>query len=370
MWRISAFFFGFILLLAAHSLWAQSGRIKVYSESNPPTGIKDTEKESQNKITGDDDAGGVIKINTDLVVIPVQISDRSGKPVSDIKKQEFRIFENGVEQEIAYFSNDEQPFTVALVLDMSYSSIFKLADIQNAALEFINQLRPDDRVMIVSFDEKVRILCEPTGNRKVMRLAIEGARIASGTALYQAIDTVLNEKFSQVSGRKAIVLFSDGVDTMTDKSKKLTPGKIVQQIGESDALVYPIQFDTYDDVQKKRKESAQVFYDDNDRPYIVEMPKVKGEREEDYQEANEFLKAAAWQSGGKIYRVSTSINLKQAFAKIAEELRKIYSLGYYPSSERISNFKYAVNVRVYRPDLKIRAKQSYYSGANSRSSEK
>jgi len=350
-------FFCFLILFAFNSLFGQSGRVQTYSESSSESNKNQpslTPKTADNPQKSENDE--VIRVDTDLVIIPARITDRNGRPVSDIKKQEFKIFENGVEQEIAYFSSEDQPFTVALVLDMSYSSIFKLPEIQAAAFAFINQLRENDRVMVVSFDEKVRVLCEPTSSRKILRLAIEGTKIASGTSLYTALDTVLNEKFSQIAGRKAIVLLSDGVDT---NSLKLTANDILRETGASDTLVYPIQYDTYDDVQKRRKKSAQVLYDDNDRPYVVVPPKVKGERKEDYEQANEFLKEIALRSGGKIFQVSSSTNLNEAFAKIADELRKIYSLGYYPVSERKIGARYAVNVRVYRPNLKIRAKESY-----------
>lgn len=349
--------FGFVILLAFSSSLGQSGRVQTYSESSPQSNknepsVAPKPADNRQKSEGDD----VIRVDTDLVIVPARVTDHNGRPVSDISKWEFKIFENGVEQEIAYFSGEEQPFTVALILDMSYSSIFKLPEIQAAAFAFINQLRENDKVMVVSFDEKVRVLCEPTNNRKILRIAIEAAQIASGTSLYTALDTVLNEKFSQISGRKAIVLLSDGVDT---NSLNLTTSDVLRETGESDTLVYPIQYDTYDDVQKKRKDSAQVLYDDNDRPYIVIRPKAKGEREEDYEQANEFLKEIALRSGGRIFRVSSSTNLNQAFAKIADELRRIYSLGYYPASERKIGARYALNVRVYRPNLKIRAKESY-----------
>ncbi len=344
----------FFLVLAFSLGNGQSGRIKTYSESSPHIEKPKSEVETQNnRDTNDDD---IIRIETDLVIIPVQISSASGKPVSDITKDEFKIFENGVEQEIAYFSNQDQPFTVALVLDMSYSSVFKLQEIQNAALAFIRQLRADDRVMVVSFDEKARVLCEPTNDRKVLRLAVEAARIASGTSLYTALDLVLNEKFGKIEGRKAIVLLSDGVDT---SSQNITFSDVLQRAAQSDVLIYPLQYDTYDDVQKSRKENSQVFYDDNGRAHIVQMPKIKGEREEDYEAARGFLNDISKETGGRTYRVSSTTNLNRAFANIADELRKIYSLGYYPSRERKIGVRYALNVRVYRPNLKIRAKESY-----------
>ena len=101
------------------------------------------------------------------------MAQRKGNAVVDLRKEDFKIFENGVEQEIAYFSDEDQPSTVALMLDMSYSSVFKLEEIQAAAWAFVSQLREDDRVMVISFAKKVQVLCEPTNNRKVLRLAID-----------------------------------------------------------------------------------------------------------------------------------------------------------------------------------------------------
>ena len=354
-----AVLFYFIFVWAGAFVYGQSGRFQTYSESKSATtdsaASKPVEKTVTRKIIDDD----VIRVDTDLVLIPAQITDRRGKPVSDIRREEFKIYENNAEQEITYFSGGEQPFTVALVLDMSYSSVFKLEDIQAAAFTFIRQLRPDDRVMIVSFDEKVRVLCEPTSNRKVLQLAIEAAKIASGTSVYTALDTVLNDSFNHVAGRKAVILLSDGVDT---SSLKATAEQILQTAGESDALVYPIQYDTFDDVQKSRKKDAEVIYDDEDRPMVVERPRIKGERAEDYRVADYFMKDLARLSGGKIFQVSSTTNLNQAFAKIIAELRKVYLLGYYPNGEiPKSGTHFSIRVRVYRPELNIRAKDRYIS---------
>ncbi len=346
----------FIVLICFNNLFGQSGRVPAYSESSPEKAAEKMSKQSViEKADGKTDED-VIRIETDLVIIPAQISQRSGKPVADLRKEEFKVFEDGKEQEIAYFSNEQQPFTVALVLDMSYSSVFKLQEIQNAALTFVNQLRQNDKVMIISFDEKVNILCEPTDNRKVLKMAIEGAKIASGTSLYSALDVVLSEKFKSVSGRKAIVLLSDGVDT---SSRNLSANDVLQQIIETDVLVYPIQYNTWDDVQKSRKDSAQIFYDDDDRPYSVEMPRKKGEREQDYEEATNFFKEISTQTGGRIFRVSSGTNLNQAFTSIADELRKVYVLGYYPSDERKVGVTYSLRIRVYRPNLSVRARSGY-----------
>jgi Ca-activated chloride channel family protein len=343
-----------------NSTFGQSGKVRTYSENTltdengKTVDNKTSEEESQ---TDDDD---LIRIDTNLVIIPTQISDQKGKSISGIDKTEFKIFENNIEQEIEYFSNTEQPFTVALLLDMSYSSVFKLEEIRNAALKFVNQLRENDKVMVISFDENVRVLCKPTNDRKILRLAIEGTRIASGTSLYDALNTSLEKEF-EASGRKAIVLLSDGVDTT---SRKVSAEEVLRKIGKTEVIVYPIRYDTFSDVQKSRRESAMVVFDENDRQVIVQTPKIKGEREEDYKMADYFLKEISNSSGGRIYRVSSTTNLNAAFSNIADELRKTYSLGYYPIGKRENGKKYQIKVRVYRPNLIVRAKNSYTLNKN------
>lgn len=348
----------FILILIGSVLPApsQSGRTKAYSESVARGDrVEPVPDKQRPKVNPDDD---IVRIETDLVTVPVRVSTRKGRPVTDITRSEFQIFENGVDQEIAYFSSTDEPFTVALLLDMSYSSVFKLAEIKAAATAFIGQLKVNDRVMVVAFDQKVRILCEPTDNRKALRYAVEAARIGSGTSVYSAVGTVLNDKFNKITGRKAIVLLSDGVDTT---SVTATIKGILSDVDETDTLIYPIQYDTFDDVRKSRRNNAQILYDDNDKPYVVEAPPGKGEREEDYAEAREFLSEIARRSGGRVQRVSSTTNLAAALAQIAEELRKTYSLGYYPDIERTPEGRYLIKVRVYRPDLDIRARDNYTS---------
>jgi Ca-activated chloride channel family protein len=338
---------------------AQSGRMGGYSESvskskgkSPASDIDVTETKA------DEDT---IKVETDLVTIPVRVTTRGQKPLTDLKQSEFRIFENGEQQKVAYFSNIDQPFTVALLLDMSYSTVFKLNEIQAAALLFVSQLRENDKVTVIAFDQKPRVLCQPTSNRKVLKLAIEGAKVGSGTSLYDALDLAINKQFAGITGRKAIVLLSDGVDTFSGKS---SAKDIIGMIQEEDLLFYPLRYDTFDDVRDNRRKDAEVRYDEDDRPYIYERPPGKGEREIDYAEAREFLETIAERSGGRTFKVSSTTNLTAAFARIADELRKTYSLGYYPTEERRPGAEYTLKVRIYRPNLIIRTRESYTVRSN------
>ena len=113
----------------------------------------------------------VVRIETNLVTVPVSVVDRDGRYISDLQKEDFQIAEDGVEQEIAYFSTVEKPFTVVLMIDTSASTWSKLAEIKDAAVIFVEQLRPDDQIMVVSFGMGVKVQCEPTSDRHRIRQA-------------------------------------------------------------------------------------------------------------------------------------------------------------------------------------------------------
>ncbi len=337
-----------LLTVATSVAIGQSGRQTSYSEST--TRIKPKAVEASPPSSDD-----TIKVETDLVTVPVRVTSKDSRPLTDLKQVEFRLFENGQEQKVAYFSSVDQPFTVALLLDMSYSTVFKLDEIQSAALQFIAQLKENDKVTVIAFDEKPKVLCQPTSDRRVLKLAIEATRTGSGTSVFDAMDIALNRQLGSIRGRKAILMLSDGVDTYSAKSSKK---EILGLVEEDDVIVYPLRYDTYDDVRKNRRKDAQIRYDEDDKPYIYEAPPGKGEREIDYEEAREFLGSVADSSGGQVFKVSSATNLNNAFTKIAEELRKTYSLGYYPSDERLPGVTYTLKVRINRPNLNIRVRET------------
>lgn len=353
--------FGFLMALALSASLAsgQSRHKKPYSESvsRYDVAVPKEDRQENDQRPSDND---IIRVETDLIMIPVKVATKNGRAVPDIRQEEFRVFENGEQQEIAYFSSDDTPFSVALLLDMSYSTVFKLQEIQNAAKQFISELKPNDRVMIVAFAEKGRVLCDLTDNRTALRYAIEAAKVESGTSLYDTMDDVLNHRLANASGRKAIVLLTDGVDTT---SKKATLKGVLADLAESNVVVYPIRYSTYDDVQKSRRNDAEVRYDDDDRPYVVDTAPAKGERTEDYAMADEFMSEAADRTGGAVQRVSSRTNLAAAFSRIADELRKTYSLGYYPTGNRLPGSRNYIRVRIYRPDLVVRARETYLKPA-------
>ncbi len=338
------------------------------------------------------DENDVVRVNTTLVSIPVTVMDRNGRFIPDLRQQDFRIYEDNVEQQVAYFASVEKPFTVALVIDTSASTRFRLEEIQDAALAFINQLRPDDRVLVVSFDEEIRVLAQATSDRSRLREAISRVHTGGGTKLYDAMDLVINRLLSREQGRKAVVLFTDGVDTNSNRASYQSN---VRDAEELDALIYPVQYDTSQDVMgqggyggggggggypypRRRRSSGGVWGDilggvlgggggwpggGRGGGWPRGGGGTNGSSPEDYRRANSYLQDLAYKTGARVYRAETTRDLSQSFANIAEELRRQYSLGYYPKNVAQAGQRRQIRVRVNRPDLVVRARDSYITGS-------
>jgi len=321
-----------------------------------------------------EDDGNIVSVETEIVSIPVRVLDRSGRFIGGLNQSSFKVFEDGVEQEIGYFTNEAQPFTVALVLDMSYSSTFKISDIQLAAISFIDQLRPADKVMVVSFDSEVQVLCEATADRTQIYKAINQAKIAMGTSLYEAVDLVVNDRLGRVKGRKAMVLFTDGVDTTSETSHDR---ENLNDALESETLIYPIRYDTFNDVQKIKNAPPTGGMpgslppstppsiptgDPSGLPFpiqMIAMPSSKGTSREEYAHAEQYLDELANRTGGRTYLASSFGNLTDAFSKIASELREYYSIGYSPKVEGKPGKIRRLRVVTDQEKVVVRARATY-----------
>src|SRR5262245_16866779 len=154
-----------------------------------------------------------IKVDTALVTVPVVVTDRYGQFVTGLSQHDFRVEENGEAQQIASFSSTETPFNVAVLIDTSRSARNKLGVIRKAALNFVKQLQPNDRVLIGAFDEKVTFLGDFTNDRREIERAIRSVKSGYLTSLYDAIHLTITEKLAPIKGRKAIVALTDGEDT-------------------------------------------------------------------------------------------------------------------------------------------------------------
>ncbi len=355
-----------------------------YSESSPnaPRSIsvrtrnnkkskKETKKETQSPTqttsatnttaAANSDEEEVIKVETNLVTIPVSVHDRNGLYIPDLSQANFKIFEDGVEQEIAYFGTSEKPFTVVLLIDVSPSTEYKIEEIQQAAIAFVDQLKPQDNVMVIQFDQQVSVLAEATGDRQKIHKAIRRSGFGGGTSLYEAVDFSLRRRLDKIEGRKAIVLFTDGVDTT---SSGASYESTVRDAEESEAMIFPIYYNTF--LSSRGIGTGGVM----STPPTLGIPPMGGGRatgtsNAEYTRGRVYLTELAAATGGRVFRPdSTPGGLNAAFEGIAEELRRQYSIGYYPQAEGEAGQRKQIRVRVNRPKLVIRSRDSYIVGAN------
>jgi len=336
-----------------------------------------------------DDDSDVLKVETNLITLPVSVLDREGRFISGLQQRDFKIFENGVEQKLGYFQSVEQPFTVVLMIDVSPSTQWQIEDIQNAADTFIDQLRPSDKVLVISFDERVHVLSNVTNDRYQLHNAIRRSRFGDGTSLYEAVDHVLAQELSQIQGRKAVVLFTDGVDTT---SRSATYESTLKQAEEADGLFYTIRFDTSRDMNPgyggmggggrggypppgQRRSGGATWGDilgtimsgGSLPPGVYGRGRGRaGNTAEEYETGKKYLESLASNTGGREFEIDTLGNLDTAFSGIAEELRRQYSIGYYPDKVGQVGERRSIAIKVARPNVVVRAKNTYIVGQTNR----
>lgn len=302
-------------------------------------------------------AGDVVRINTTLVTVPVSVLDRQGRFVYGLRREDFHLYEDGVEQSIVHFEPTEMPFTVALLLDTSASTRFDLEEIKEAAIAFAKQLRPQDRVLVVTFNDEIYLLTEATNDFFRIREVIEtGARSGQSTRLYDAVELVIKKRLNKIQGRKAMVLFTDGVDTA---SLRATGRSTLREVEELDALIYPIKYDTKEYVSNMRGGSIWTL-----PALIFGGPVAAGSTDADYVRADRYLQGLADRTGGRLYSANDPVQLKQAFTSIAEEIRRQYRLGYYPRNATDNGERHSIKVNVNRPDIAVRSRNTYIHRAS------
>ncbi len=355
--------------------------------------VEKLEDDIDNSVEFDDE---LINIETAMVTLPVRVIDRQGRFVGGLQKKDFSVFEEDNPQVIEYFSTEASPFTVALILDMSPSSSFKIDQIQQAALTFVTKLRSEDRVMVIAFDSDIHILCEPTSDRKTIDQAIVGARLGMGTSVYDTVDFVLNRRLNAIKGRKAVVLFSDGVDTTSESSDS---SRNLRDALEYDALIYSIHYDTFADV-KAIESGARTMPDqptasttppiaggriptgtpsDSQLPFPIPSISIggngrsspmsipgSGTSKEDYRQASMYLNELTKRTGGRMYEANSLSTLSRAFSQIASELREFYSLGYYPPNAEDERRRRKIRVKVAREKVAIESRDSYVIGKSNK----
>lgn len=296
----------------------------------------------------DADEGSVVRVSTSLISVPAVVMDRNGRYIANLRKEDFKIYEDGVEQNLAYFASVEKPFTVALMLDVSGSTQFQLSQIRDAANTFVSRLRYKDRMMAVAFDGQIHLLTEPASVSDIRRTKLRIPAVTDGTVLYDAVNFVL-KRMAGIPGRKAIVLMTDGVDQNSVATFKSTVGDIAEQ----DVLIYTVQYNTLPQLPERL---SQIKNEKARRK--VQERLMKG-----YAQSEPYLRALADKTGGRFYRADDLRDVGPAFEAITAELGVQYSLGFYPKENSSAGAERAIKVRVRYPNMVVRARDSYTTAA-------
>lgn len=338
----------------------------------------------------------VVRIDTELVEVPVLVTDRAGKPILNLKKANFVIYEDGRTQELADFAATNAPFEVALLLDTSGSTRADLQLIQRAAQSFVDSLRPGDRVSIISFKtavgvgkmvSAVEVVTELTDDRARLRSALERVSTSNGTPYYdglmKVVDTVFKDAPKQeFRGRRALVALTDGVDS----TSLATFEEVREVLQDAGIIAYFIQVDTRPFFEQRLLEhcdTAAHFSQAQMRRYYRSFgARANVEQTTDFCQLGDFEKLAiskklyeiaefemsgvARQSGGRIYPAGDLTDARNAFRSVAAEIGTKYSLGYYSSNgKRDGSYrKIRVELKGLPPGAQVRAREGYTAPTN------
>ncbi len=338
---------------------------------------RSSEKPQSERGPAPSDQNEVIKLDATLVNIPILVSDRSGRYVPQLSKKDFILYEDGIQQEVAFFGSEEVPFNVALVLDMSPSVQGSNSDIQDAAIEFVRQLRPDDRVMIVSFDRRVHFLTDFTNNRRALESAIRSTSTGSGTSVYDAVYEVV-DRLRQIDGRKALILFSDGEDTTSNRASY---DESIDVVTESDVLVYGLRYPgTGTNVRVNPWPRSPIPQIPFPIPFPWPWPRRRGHftnympppanygsasspgaaQNWPRRSSRDYMTDVATAGGGPVYDAEKIGDLSRLAGRIADELRHVYVISYYPTNSLSNGGFRTLRVRVKgRDELAVRHRRGY-----------
>lgn len=339
----------------------------------------------------------VIRVETQLVEVPVAVVSASGMPVRGLKASNFVVTEDGKPQQITEFSTTTEPFEVALLLDTSGSARSELRLIQSAAQYFVASLRPGDRVAIIAYNTERRedqafavdeVISPLTDDRRALRTAIDNISTSNSTPYYDSLLKVVNQVFGdppieKYRGRRALVALTDGVDSAS-ASDFLEAREAFDAAG---IISFFIQVDTRDffesgllgdcKINDTKFSAAQIR-----RYYRTIKSKRNMERPINFCQLGDFERLAiskklyeiadtemndlAKLSGGKVFPVADLGEARVAFKSVAEEIGTKYSLGYYPANEKRdgSYRRITVEVKGLPAGTKIRAREGYTAPAN------
>lgn len=276
-----------------------------------------------------------IKVDVRLVNLNVTVTDRRGQPYTALIADNFRVYDNGIEQVIHHFSSDDVPFTMGLVLDRSGSMFMMMTDVYRAAFHSIEASKPQDEFFIETFNDESKIQQDFSTDRQVLEKQLKGIKAGGATALYDAIVEAVDHIKQGHHDKRALLVVTDGADNASTRRFQ-------------------------DVLERARQESVMI--------YIVGMFDKSDLSAEgtDESEMKKLLTQLAEATGGKAYFPRNVKECEQVCITMAQELRQQYALGYYPSLQLRDGSWHNLQVRLIpEKDLndgfKVRTRAGYYA---------
>jgi Ca-activated chloride channel family protein len=282
--------------------------------------------------------GYVFEAKVDLVTLDITVTDKYGKYIAGLEQKDFMVYEDNALQQISHFTKMERPLTVGILIDTSGSMEYgKLKRAQAGAKKFVSTLKDVDKAFIMSFSDEVEVNQNFTNAIGALNRAIDELKPEGFTALNKAVYDAI-EKLKEEKGRKAIVVLSDGYDTVGEIDEE----QVLEAAKKADVKIYSIGiFETRFEVPDPMR-----------RPGRMMREKNLGER---------ILKVFSDWTGGDAYFPGSLGELDEIYARIAEELRRQYSLGYSPGNQARDGKWRKIEVKLKKKNLRARTKKGYYA---------
>lgn len=320
----------FLLLFLA----AGVGLVSASQDERPPT-------------VRDDDFR--IGVAVDQVFLSVNARSIGGGFVTDLEKEDFEIFEDGIPQEIVNFTSEKVPVHVALLIDASGSIRNSLPEIRRAALGFASSLSPEDRIAVITFNFDARLILNWTNDMERTKLALESIYARGRTVMNDAIYVTFDDLLRDIEGKKAVILLTDGVDTGSAVEFEAARELALQ----SEAMVYVVS--KLDEYWQEAIAYRQML---TSRGQLI----PRELRDDHIMHVRRSLQQLANLTGGKILEAQKYAKLDDVYEQVAEELKNQYYLSYIPRTHRTEPGWRSIEVRLRgRPDVAVSTRQGYYS---------
>ncbi len=301
-----------------------------------------------------------ITVETTVVRLNVGVVDQTRRPVKDLNKADFTLYEDGVKQNILSFAPTQTPFSLVIILDMSGSTLGFRDIIKLSAFNFLDSLAPDDRIAVIEFYDKVNVLNDFTSNRKILANSIKVAEGRGKTQLYKSLDLALEKLSTETNRRKAIIVLTDGVDTQQKDSDR----DFLLKLDESKMsnAIQPNNNPLLNNVLNRADAQGVTIYPlalpTGDPAKLVDPTPIQTEM---WSAARTRLQTLANRTGGTLNSINRLEEMGKFYAAVAADLRSLYTIEYEPTNDKYDGKWREIKIEVNRPDVISRTRPGYFA---------